>query len=48
MSPRFKVGVQLHPQHCTIDELRAAWEAARVRYAAVGAPLAATLDRGGA
>ncbi len=28
MSPRFKVGVQLHPQHCSIDELRAAWEAA--------------------
>jgi len=25
---RFKVGVQLHPQHCTIDELRAAWRAA--------------------
>src|SRR4051812_4900972 len=25
---RFKVGVQLHPQHCTIDELRHAWEAA--------------------
>src|SRR5690606_15563112 len=24
----FKVGVQLHPQHCTIDELRAAWERA--------------------
>jgi probable F420-dependent oxidoreductase len=28
MSPRFKVGVQLQPQHCTIDELRGAWEAA--------------------
>jgi len=28
MSSRFKVGVQLHPQHCAIDELRAAWEAA--------------------
>ena len=25
---RVKVGVQLHPQHCTIDELRAAWRAA--------------------
>jgi probable F420-dependent oxidoreductase len=24
----FKVGVQLHPQHCTIDELRSAWEQA--------------------
>ena len=24
----FRVGVQLHPQHCTIDELRAAWRAA--------------------
>lgn len=24
----FQVGVQLHPQHCTIDELRAAWERA--------------------
>jgi probable F420-dependent oxidoreductase len=24
----FKVGVQLHPQHCTIDELRGAWERA--------------------
>jgi probable F420-dependent oxidoreductase len=23
-----RVGVQLHPQHCTIDELRAAWQAA--------------------
>ncbi len=22
MSTRIKVGVQLHPQHCTIDELR--------------------------
>ena len=28
MSSPFKVGVQLHPQHCTIDELREAWEAA--------------------
>ncbi len=30
MSPpvSFKVGVQLHPQHCTIDELRDAWQAA--------------------
>jgi len=28
MSPRFKVGVQLHPQHCTIDQLRQAWEKA--------------------
>src|SRR4051812_2253433 len=28
MAPRFKVGVQLHPQHCTIGELRSAWEAA--------------------
>ena len=30
MSPsrRFKVGVQLHPQHCTIDQLRQAWEQA--------------------
>ncbi len=27
-SRRFKVGVQIQPQHCTIDELRAAWEAA--------------------
>src|SRR5687768_3943851 len=27
-SPRFRVGVQIQPQHCTIDELRAAWEAA--------------------
>lgn len=27
-SARFKVGVQLHPQHCTIDELRSAWQAA--------------------
>jgi probable F420-dependent oxidoreductase len=26
--PRFRVGVQIQPQHCTIDELRAAWEAA--------------------
>ncbi|HUR49462.1 MAG TPA: LLM class F420-dependent oxidoreductase [Acidimicrobiales bacterium] len=25
---RFKVGVQLHPQHCTVDELRQAWEEA--------------------
>lgn len=25
---RFRVGVQLHPQHCTIDELRAAWQRA--------------------
>lgn len=25
---RFKVGVQLAPQHCTIDELRAAWQEA--------------------
>ena len=25
MSRRFKVGVQLHPQHCTVDDLRAAW-----------------------
>ncbi len=25
---RFSVGVQLHPQHCTIDELRSAWQAA--------------------
>jgi len=25
---RFKVGVDLHPQHCTIEELRAAWKAA--------------------
>ena len=24
----FKVGVQLHPQHCTVTELRAAWRAA--------------------
>lgn len=24
----FKVGVQLHPQHTTIDDLRSAWEAA--------------------
>ena len=24
----FRVGVQLHPQHCTIDELRSAWERA--------------------
>ena len=27
-SPRFRVGVQVQPQHCTIDELRAAWEEA--------------------
>lgn len=27
-TPRFKVGVDLHPQHCTIEELRAAWRAA--------------------
>jgi probable F420-dependent oxidoreductase len=26
--PSFKVGVQLHPQHCTIDELRGAWQQA--------------------
>ncbi|MGZ6995447.1 MAG: LLM class F420-dependent oxidoreductase [Acidimicrobiia bacterium] len=26
--PRFKVGVQLHPQVATLDELRAAWRAA--------------------
>ena len=25
---RFKVGVQLHPQAATVDELRAAWQAA--------------------
>ena len=25
---RFKVGVQLEPQHCTIDQLREAWRAA--------------------
>jgi probable F420-dependent oxidoreductase len=25
---RFKVGVQLHPQHCSVDDLRAAWRAA--------------------
>jgi probable F420-dependent oxidoreductase len=25
---RFKVGVQLEPQHCTLDELRAAWREA--------------------
>ena len=25
---RFKVGVQLHPQHCSTDDLRAAWRAA--------------------
>ena len=24
----FKVGVQLHPQHCSIDELRSAWKRA--------------------
>jgi probable F420-dependent oxidoreductase len=27
-NPRFRVGVQVQPQHCTIDELRAAWEEA--------------------
>src|SRR5687768_12042419 len=27
-SPRFRVGVQIQPQHCTIDELRAAWQEA--------------------
>lgn len=26
--PRFKVGVQIRPQHCTMDELRSAWTAA--------------------
>lgn len=26
-SRRFKVGVQLHPQHCTMEELRTAWTA---------------------
>jgi len=26
--PRFRVGVQLHPQHCTIGELRSAWRSA--------------------
>lgn len=25
---RYRVGVQLHPQHCSIDELRSAWERA--------------------
>jgi probable F420-dependent oxidoreductase len=25
---RFRVGVQLHPQHTTVDEMRAAWKAA--------------------
>ena len=25
---RFKVGIDLHPQHCTVDELRQAWTAA--------------------
>src|SRR5437016_5447883 len=25
---RFKVGVQLRPQHCEVGEIRAAWEAA--------------------
>jgi probable F420-dependent oxidoreductase len=25
---RFKVGIQLHPQHCPVDGLRAAWERA--------------------
>jgi len=28
MTRRFKVGVQLHPQHCSVDDLRAAWERA--------------------
>ncbi|HKY16534.1 MAG TPA: LLM class F420-dependent oxidoreductase, partial [Microthrixaceae bacterium] len=28
MTRRYKVGVQLHPQHASIDELRAAWERA--------------------
>ncbi len=28
MAPRMKVGVQLHPQHCEIGDLRAAWERA--------------------
>ena len=28
MARRFKVGVQLHPQHTTIGDLRAGWEAA--------------------
>ena len=28
MPPRFKVGVQLHPQATTTDDLRAAWQAA--------------------
>jgi probable F420-dependent oxidoreductase len=28
MSSRFKVGVQLHPQHCEIGDLRQAWERA--------------------
>lgn len=26
--PRFKVGVDLHPQHCTVEQLREAWKAA--------------------
>lgn len=25
---RFKVGVQLHPQHCSVDDMREAWKAA--------------------
>ncbi|MGQ0668654.1 MAG: LLM class F420-dependent oxidoreductase [Actinomycetota bacterium] len=25
---RFRVGIQLHPQHCTIEDLRRAWRAA--------------------
>lgn len=29
---RFKVGVQLHPQHCTLEQLRAAWTAADERH----------------
>src|SRR5687767_4845561 len=28
MTARFKVGVQLHPQGCTMQELRDAWKAA--------------------
>ena len=28
MTSRVKVGVQLHPQHCSIDELREAWQEA--------------------
>lgn len=27
-APRFKVGVDLHPQHCTVQKLRDAWRAA--------------------